>query len=279
MKEKHPILGLYWTAKDFNELTLHGMWHDNVLTDDGSYVVECTVPDIETAKAYVEARHIRECWYGGTPYLLDRSYTSEEANQYALKEKHFKSMHLDMRDITFVDADGKMGLKDVCGNILIEPAFDDIPERYSCFERSKLIPVVMEGKCFLYNFKKMTVVTRGYDRIFRYFGTYISYFVAEENGKKGLLDGYDGQELTPINLDEIYDTRDPDSCVPVEKDMKVGFVYGETYAEPIYEKVNLASEDYLMVWLDGKQGWIDYRGRFTTKKCEANFGSWYDSSK
>jgi hypothetical protein len=279
MEEKHPILGLYWTARDFNELTLYRMWHDNVLTDDGNYDVECTVPDIETAKAYVEARHIRECWYGGMPYLLDRSHTSEEAHQYALKEEQFKNMHLDMRDITFVDANGKMGLKDVCGNILIEPTFDDIPERYSCFERSRLIPVVLVGKYYLYDVKDMKVVTRGYDYMFRYFGTYVEYFVAEENGKKGLLDGYDGHELTPVNLDEIYQTRDPDSCIPVEKDKKVGFLWGDIYAEPIYEKVNYSSEEYLKVWLNGKRGWIDSRGRFTTKESEASFGSWYDLSK
>lgn len=33
------------------------------------------------------------------------------------------------------------------------------------------------------------------------------------------------------------------------------------------------------VKLNGEWGWIDVEGKFTRKKSEASFGSWYDSSK
>ena len=279
MNTSSPISNNLWTAENVNECALFMMWHDNILTEDGNYDQECTIPDLQTAKEYCEARHIRECYYGGTPYLLDRKYTSEEANAFLQKEKTFKEMHLDMRDQIITNEDGKKGLQDVCGNIIIEPQFDDIPERYSCFQRSYLIPVILQSKYYLYNWKEKKLFTKGYDRIFRYFWAYIDYFVAIENGKKGVLDDYDGHELCPIIMDEIYEMQDPDSCIPIVKDGKAGFCDGGMYVEPIYERVQICSEDYTRVWLNGIQGWIDNQGKFTTNKEEACIGSWYDYDK
>ena len=272
------VLGVQYSGRA-NEMYLYRMWHDWVYEGNEPHYVECVRPDTETAKAFMEARKIRECWYGGTPWLLDREYTAEEVKHYSREEKRLEQMHLDMRDIIVTDNRGKMGLKDVCGKILVEPMFDDIPERYTCFDRPMLIPVVQDGKYYLYHHKDKKMMTRGYDLIYRYFGTNIAYFVAVERGKKGLLDGYDGHVLTPIDLDEIYDTHDADSCVPIEKDGKFGFYWNDSYAEPIYDKVRYASEEYLQVWKDGQQGWIDGDGKFTTDEDEACFGSWYDLEK
>ena len=277
-KEVHRDLGVHCSERA-NEMYLYRMWHDWVYEGNKPHYVECARPDTETAKTFMEARKIRECWYGGTPWLLDRRYTADEVEHYSREEKRLEQMHLDMRDIIVTDNRGKMGLKDVCGKILVEPMFDDIPERYTCFDRTMLIPVVQDGKYYLYNHKDKKMMTRGYDLIYRYFGTNIAYFVAVERGKKGLLDGYDGHVLTPIDLDEIYDTHDADSCVPVEKDGKFGFYWNDSYAEPIYDKVRYASEEYLQVWKDGQQGWIDGDGKFTTDEDEACFGSWYDLEK
>ncbi len=277
-KEVHHVLGVQCSGRA-NEMYLYRMWHDWVYGGDKPHYVECVRPDTETAKAFVEARKIRECRYGGTPWLLDREHTAEEVEHYCREEKRFEQMHLDMRDIIVTDSRGKVGLKDACGKVLVEPMFDDIPERYTCFDRIALIPVVQDGKYHLYHIKDKKMVARGYDLIYRYFGTNIAYFVAIDKGKKGLLDGYDGHELTPIDLDEIYDTHDADSCVPVEKDGKFGFCWDDSYAEPIYDKVRYASEEYLQVWKNGQQGWIDGDGKFTTDEEEACFGSWYDLEK
>ena len=261
-------LSSLWTAEKVNK---------HVLSTDAQ--VECVVPDAKTASEYIEARHIRECWYGGTPYLLDRSYTSEEVEKYSKKEENFMKMNLDMRDQIIVDGNGKKGLRDVCGTVLIEPQFDDIPELYSCFERSYLIPVVLDSRYFLYNIREHKLLTKGYSRIYRYFWAYINYFVAMENGKKGILDGYDGKEVTPIDLDEIYEMQDPDGAVPYVKDGKIGFVLGRTDTKPVFDKVFIASDEYTRVLMNGKWGWIDYEGNFTSKKSEASCGSWYDLDK
>ena len=221
------ILSHLWIAEKANEHALFGMWHDWSVPsiwdiendeedsdDEEGHYIKCVVPDVETAKAYYKARHIRECYYGGMPSLLDRSYTSEEAEEYSKMEKRFRKMHLDMRDQVFAGDNGKKGLRDVCGAVLIEPQFDDFPELYTCFERPRLIPVVLNNRYFLYDIKKCKLLTKGYERIFRYFWAYKEYFVAVENGKKGILDGFDGTETTPIDLDEVYSMPTPTAIFP-----------------------------------------------------------------
>ena len=286
------ILSHLWIAEKANEHALFGMWHDWSVPsiwdiendeedsdDEEGHYIECVVPDVETAKAYYKARHIRECYYGGMPSLLDRSYTSEEAEEYSKMEKRFRIMHLDMRDQVFAGDNGKKGLRDVCGAVLIEPQFDDFPELYTCFERPRLIPVVLNNRYFLYDIKKCKLLTKGYERIFRYFWAYEEYFVAVENGKKGILDGFDGTETTPIDLDEVYSMPDPDGDIPVVKDGKIGLLWGKKYTQPIFEDIFIESEECTRVKLNGKWGWVDGDGKFTQKKSKASFGSWYDFSK
>ena len=270
-----------WSAEKVNERTLFDMWHECPYFRENKTErkVECVVPDAETAKAYIEARHIRECCYGGTPYLLDRHYTSEEVRDYSEIEDRIRETHPDMRDQIFTGANGKKGLRDVCGKVLIEPQFDDIPELYTCFERTSLIPVVLDGRYYLYDIKAGKILTKGYDRIFRYFWANFNYFVAVENGKKGILDGYNGAEVTPVDLDEVYEMLDNDGAVPYIKDGKIGFVWGNTDTKPVFNKVVIESENYTRVLMNGEWGWIDSDGKFTSERSEASFGSWYDLDK
>lgn len=282
---KNNPLSHLWTAEKSNRVALWRMWHDSPYYGEKTTEeeIQCTVPDVETAKAYFEARYIRECVCGGTPSLLpphlNRHYTSEELDAYYKKERKLERMHLDMRDQIITGENGKKGLRDVCGNMLIGPQFDDIPELYSCFERCRLIPVILNNRYFLYDIKERKLLTRGYERIFRYFWAYMEYFVVVENGKKGILDGCDGTETTPIDLDEIYDMPDPDGDVPVVKNGKIGLLWGKTYTQPIFDDIILVSEEWTRVKLNGKWGWVDGDGKFTTKKSKAGFGSFYDFMK
>ena len=291
-KTDSNILSHLWTAEKANERALFEMWHDwsvpsiwdietdkDESDDERGHYIECVVPDVKTAKAYYKARHIRECYYGGMPSLLDRSYTSEEAEEYSKMEKRFRKMHLDMRDQVFTGDNGKKGLRDVCGAVLIEPQFDDFSELYTCFERPRLIPVVLNNRYYLYDIKKCKLLTKGYERIFHYFWAYMEYFVVVENGKKGILDGFDGTEATPIDLDEVYSMPDPDGDIPVVKDGKIGLLWGKKYTQPIFEDIFIESEEWTRVKLNGKWGWVDGDGKFTLKKSDVLFGSWYDFSK
>lgn len=207
---------------------------------------------------------------------LSHLWTAERANQRALLDMRCDEQHLDH---VFTDSSGKKGLRDVCGNVLIEPLFDDFPELYTSSERISFIPVVLNGRYHLYDMEERKLLTKAYDRVFRYFWAYIDYFVAEENGKKGILSDMDGTESTPVIMDEIYQMQDPDGAIPFVKDGKVGFLLGSTYAPPIFDRALIRSEQYTQVQLNGVWGWIDSKGEFTLNKMEAAFGSWYDWEK
>lgn len=240
---------------------------------------EHLISDLQTAE-WGNKKHLLKLFL----YWADSKWTKckvpdTETAKKSILNGESSDMHLDMRDQVYFVDDGRKGLKDVCGHTLIPAEFDDIPERYSYFDRGELIPVCKEGKTFLYSLKENKIISRAYDRIIRYFGTYINYFVAFIGNKKGLLNGDNGKEITPIELDKIYDALDPDSIIPVEKNMKWGAVWGNTYARPIFNDMEIQSECYVKVWLSGKQGWIDANGQFTLDSSKAAFGSWYDADK
>ena len=117
-----------------------------------------------------------------------------------------------------------------------------------------------------------------YDEIKIYEGGRLDYYLAKKNGKLGILDAK-GNEITPVILDEVHEMIDTDGCIPLVKDGKWGLVHLGTYVKPIYDKMEIWSEEYVKVWLNGVQGWLDINGQFTTDKSQADIGSWYDVGK
>ena len=60
-------------------------------------------------------------------------------------------------------------------------------------------------------------------------------------------------------------------------EMGIGAFYD--YVEPIYDRMEICSEEYVRVWLDDLQGWLDINGHFTRDESQAFIGSWYDFEK
>jgi hypothetical protein len=117
-----------------------------------------------------------------------------------------------------------------------------------------------------------------YDEVSIYKGARIEYYLAQKNGKYGIIDS-DGNELTPIIMDEIHEMIDTDGCIPLVKDGKWGLVHLYNYVEPIYDRMEIRSEEYVKVWLGDKQGWLDSHGQFTCDESQACIGSWCDFEK
>ncbi len=118
----------------------------------------------------------------------------------------------------------------------------------------------------------------GYDEVRKYEGGRMDYYVAKKNRKYGILDSK-GNELAPVIMDEVHEMLDTDGCIPLLKDGKWGLVHFHIYVEPIYEQMEIRSEEYVKVWLCGEQGWLDNSGRFTRDESQAYIGSWYDADK
>lgn len=268
------------TAAQMNERCLYRMWHDWVPGRDGEtgHFVECVIPDPIIAQEYLEANRPFEEDIDGWP-LYRHLYTRDQVDDCKKKVSQFIEMHLDMRDQIVTACDGKVGLKDVTGKIIVPSIFNDIPERYSCLNKDRgfHIPVIKDGRYYLYDLVTGKVQTDGYDRIYRYFGGYLDYYVVQQDGSLGIL--YANELEVPAIMDEIYEMQDPDGCIPFEKDGKWGVYQLGVYAPPIFERLEVWSEDYVKVWLNGKQGWVDTKGRFTMDKNEACIGSWYDTYK
>ena len=117
-----------------------------------------------------------------------------------------------------------------------------------------------------------------YDEIKNYEGGRLDYYLAKKNGKYGILDSK-GNEITPVIMDEVHEMIDTDGCIPLVKDGKWGLVHFYDYVAPIYDKMEIRSEEYVKVWLNGVQGWLDNKGQFTTEESQAYIGSWYDFEK
>ena len=117
-----------------------------------------------------------------------------------------------------------------------------------------------------------------YDEIKIYEVGRLDYYLARKNGKFGILDAK-GKEIAPVIMDEVHEMIDTDGCIPLVKEGKWGLIHLGMYVEPIYDKMEIRSEAYVKVWLNGVQGWLDINGQFTTEKSQADIGSWYDVDK
>ena len=245
------------------------------------------MPTAEQTKEYISVSKSLHLYYEGRLHLTDK-----EAHKMRKTLEEYQNMELDMRDVVY-EEDGKVGIKDLEGNILVPALFDAIPELYvnrhiddGWGQLSWCYPVVKNGKHYLYMLPirknpegGLLTKQEGYDRIYRYYGLRIAYFVCERNGKKGLLDPYMSRECIPCEMDEIYDSLDFDGCIPFKKDNKWGLYFGGAATAPIFDELNICSEEYARVRLANQWGWIDENAKFTTDQSAAFFGSWSNITK
>ena len=173
--------------------------------------------------------------------LLDNDYFGElvEANA-DYEELQSLIEEYDYYDQTF-EVDGKVGLKDVKGNILVPALYKDFPERYcSLFMRKRPMPVMGD------NDKYALVSTDGTNTVltpFEYDAIYhkecTSYYICtKREGDKvlaGLL-GVTGEVLVPCEMDYFYESKN--GIEAFKKADKYGFyAIDGTYLPPMYDDV------------------------------------------
>ena len=242
------------------------------------------IPSTEEAKKYLRCVKLLISYYSNCYPKGMEHLTNKGAKLLQKQEETYDAMKLDMRDVIFSE-NGKQGLQRATGEIVVPPVFDAIGERYNVISIIReswgmnwCVPVIRNSKYALCKMDgKGTLQTDFvYDRMFRFFGPRVNYFVVERNRKKGVIEQLHGKEIVPCDMDEIYDMQDFDGVIPFTKDGKWGLQYGLACTQPIYDDIYIQSEDYAKVRMGDDWYYLNSKGEPVKSIHEAEFGSWYD---
>jgi hypothetical protein len=180
----------------------------------------------------------------------------------------------DWSDQEFV-ANGKSGLMDCFGEVLIPAGYDETWFRSNYFvTREKPIACRRGDKwgMVLPDGRGTQITEFLYDNVF--LAEYYSFWnlvIVVLNGKYGFID-IRGHSLTPVDIDEIW--QPANDMGQVRKGDKYGFIYfnGE-YVEPVYDEIAFSETDRLYhVKFSGRWGYVDRTGNFVPAE-ERNAGS------
>ena len=162
---------------------------------------------------------------------------------------------------------GKTGMTDAAGIVLVPAIYDDIVYVMHELGRSNVVPAVLDGKMALVSQDgNGTPKTKfEYDDIY-----YINrgYYVLVKDGKKGFADTC-GEIYLDCTMDEILPSTG--YVVPFVRDGKFGFVMVDydVYTEAEFDECMIDQEDGTIVVIkDGVTGYVDANGWFTTEKSE-----------
>ena len=247
-----------------------------------------TQPTKDQAQDYIRCVKMLRAYYSNEyPKGMER-ITSKESQILEKKVSHYRKLNLDMRDIPLQGPHGKQGLQRVTGEVLVPIGewwyvaerydyIEDIQESNGC---NWCVPVRKGNKYSLCEMDGKGTLLTGfdYDRMFRYFGGYMSNFVVVQNGKKGLISQY-GETIIPCEMDEIYEMIDLDGIVPFKKSDKWGMAFGTICTQPVFDELYISSEEYARGRIGEDWFWVDNNGNPTVNRNERFFGSWYDMCK
>ena len=166
-------------------------------------------------------------------------------------------------DREFVSADGKVGLIDSLGNIVVPPIFDSAEGTEYLFHANNKAIVGKDGKLWLTprdGTGHIVNITQGYDNVTPKF----QLPFVERAGKHGLVDLTTGKELIPSEMDWIKQVVND---YVFGKNGKLGYysmlAYKEVkYLAPVYDAFDLTSRQFKR---DEQWGWLLTDGTFTTE--------------
>lgn len=204
-----------------------------------------------------------------------------ESDEYELHYKAIEKFEdeYDLSTVVF-EEDGKCGLKDAAGDVLIPAIYDEIGYTFHDNFRDKPVAVLRGEKAALVkpDGKGTPITNFEYDDI-SLVGSptcpYEEFYLITIGEKCGLFDVY-GNICIPMGADEIFEPHY--DTIPYMKDGKYGFAsisIGKT-TDAIYDDYEY-KEEYLVVIKDGERGHIDIEGQFTTdpEKKYFNYIDWH----
>ena len=186
-------------------------------------------------------------------------------------------------DIPFKD-DGKIGLKDILGRVVVPAQFDNVLDCDSSVidAVSSVCRVEINGKIGLVrkDGSGTMVIPAEYDEAYDIM--YFNGYGVMKDGKWSILNR-NGEEIVPFIIDEILEPYG--SCLFFKSEGKIGCIDPKCelpYVPAEYESYELASidEPYKFV-RDGKEGYVTGDGKFISEDELDDYngyiiGEWFD---
>lgn len=194
----------------------------------------------------------------------------DEANR--LQEEFYQiEENYDLFDKEF-EEDGKIGLKEVTGRVIVPALYQGFPEVYSyTIKRNEPVAALGPEKKFA------LVTTDGYGTPLTPFeydmieckhhtSFYLCYKMTDGKLTCGLLSKH-GKVLVPCIMDTIWDIQN--NIIIVDKDERYGlYTTSGLYIAPIYYEVKVDAGGFLLVRRDNEWGYISTQGDFIHENDE-----------
>ena len=186
---------------------------------------------------------------------LDPVYNELEWKETAKAGNDF----VDSRDwfTIVIEKDGKEGVKDLDGTVLVPPIFDKVAYTYSriYMNADKPVVVINNGKFGIVRADGTGEMLLPCEHDYIRLNDLLQFFLVADNGKTMFVNNV-GEQLTPQTLDDVYDTNN--GIIVVKTGDKEGLfdIYNGLFLEPAYDKIELGCDEAVIAYKDGIAGYL-----------------------
>ena len=172
-----------------------------------------------------------------------------------------------------IEKDGKEGVKDLDGTVLVPPIFDKVAYTYSRIHvnANKPVVVVNNGKFGIVRADGTGEMVLPCEHDFIRLTDLLHFFLVIDNGKIMFVSGM-GKQLTPQTIDKVYGTSN--GIIPVETGGKQGLYdsYNDIFVQPAYDDIYRGCDEDVIAYKDGVAGYLSaVDGHFIPKDEYDNF--------
>ena len=206
--------------------------------------IKATAEDLKTYKEFEERMN-----------SLDPVDNKREWDETAKAGNDF----VDSRDwyTIVIEKDGKEGVMDLDGTVLVPPIFDKVAYTYSRIHVNANMPVVVvnNGKFGIVRANGTGELVLPCEHDFISLTDLLHFFLVVDNGKTMFVNGM-GEQLTPQTIDKVYDTND--GIIPVETGGKQGLYdyYHDIFIQPAYDDIYIGCDEDVIAYKDGTAGYL-----------------------
>ena len=167
-----------------------------------------------------------------------------------------------------IEKDGKEGVRDLDGTVLVPPIFDKVAYTYSRIHMnaSKPVVVINNGKFGLVRADGTGEMVLPCEHDSIRLTDLLQYFFVTDNGKTMLVSN-SGKQLTPQMLDKFYGTTN--GIIPVAAKGKLGLFDTSSglFVEPAYDDIEIEFDQPVIAYKDGVPGYLSAEdGHFLPKE-------------